>query len=292
VRPEYAVIDRLAASSPSDRLAKALTMRGRVVKTTYFLRYLHDDALRDRVHLQLNRGESRHEFARRLFAFNQGAFRSGDYEELMNKVSALSVLSNAVLVWNTFRITNVARDFVAHKKRYGIIGRRSRLPRGSRYGYLLSRTAAVLAGVLVALKQHFILYLPALALVPGFGFTGALLALGVAVATYLPFVLATPSGLFVAVVLHHLENPSREDSLSVAATLARFGVRLPSWVGMVASLATFGALPRVPRTVGALLLSSSLTFLAFYVFGRQAFCNYYYLLDATVLVAAAALTEA
>jgi hypothetical protein len=33
---------------------------------------------------------------------------------------------------------NVARDFVAHKKRYGIIGRRSRLPRGSRYGYLLS----------------------------------------------------------------------------------------------------------------------------------------------------------
>jgi hypothetical protein len=33
---------------------------------------------------------------------------------------------------------HVARDFVAHKKRYGIIGRRSRLPRGSRYGYLLS----------------------------------------------------------------------------------------------------------------------------------------------------------
>jgi len=26
--------------------------------------------------------------------------------------------------------------------------------------------------------------------------------------------------------------------------------------------------------------------------GRQAFCNYYYLLDATVLVAAAALSEA
>jgi TnpA family transposase len=76
-------------------------MLGRVVKTTYLLRYLHDAALRDRVHLQLNRGESRHELARRLFFANQGAFRSGDYEEIMNKVSALSVLSNAVLVYGT-----------------------------------------------------------------------------------------------------------------------------------------------------------------------------------------------
>lgn len=39
--------------------------------------------------------------ARRLFFANQGAFRSGDYEEIMNEVSALSILSNAVLVWNT-----------------------------------------------------------------------------------------------------------------------------------------------------------------------------------------------
>ena len=119
--PAHVVLDRLAASSPSDRLAKALTMLGRVVKTTYLLRYLHDVAIRDRVHLQLNRGESRHELARRLFFANQGAFRSGDYEEIMNKVSALSVLSNAVLVWNNVRIAEMivrsleARsDVVAH----------------------------------------------------------------------------------------------------------------------------------------------------------------------------------
>ena len=51
-------------------------------------------------------------------------------------------------------------------------------------------------------------------------------------------------------------------------------------------------LARVPRKVGVLLLSSALTFLVFFAFGRQAFCNYYYLLDATLLVAAAALSEA
>jgi hypothetical protein len=61
------------------------------------------------VQLQLNRGEARHELARRLFFANQGAFRSGDYEEIMNKVSALSVLSNAVLVWNTVRIGEIVR---------------------------------------------------------------------------------------------------------------------------------------------------------------------------------------
>jgi hypothetical protein len=38
--------------------------------------------IRDRVQLQLNRGESRHELVRQLFFANQGAFRTGDYEEV------------------------------------------------------------------------------------------------------------------------------------------------------------------------------------------------------------------
>ena len=101
------MLERLAASS--DRPARALTMLGRIVKTIYILRYLQDAAIRDRVQRQLNRGESRHELARRLFFANQGAFRTGDYEEIMNKVSALAVLSNAVLVWNTVRTTEILR---------------------------------------------------------------------------------------------------------------------------------------------------------------------------------------
>jgi TnpA family transposase len=96
--PAHVVLDCLAASSPADRLAKAFTMLGRVLKTTHILSYLHDPQRRDRVQLQLNRGASRHQLAGRLFFANQGAFRSGDYGEIMNKVSALSVLSNAVLV--------------------------------------------------------------------------------------------------------------------------------------------------------------------------------------------------
>ena len=104
--PAHVILRRLA-SSPKDRLSKAITALGRLLKTTYILQYLHDDTLRERVHRQLNRGESRHQLARRLFFANQGAFRKGDYAEIMNKVSALSLLSNAALAWNTVQIEDL-----------------------------------------------------------------------------------------------------------------------------------------------------------------------------------------
>lgn len=53
------------------------------------------------------RGEFRHTLAKWLFFANQGAFRLGDYEEIMNKASCLSLLSKAVLVWNTVHINRI-----------------------------------------------------------------------------------------------------------------------------------------------------------------------------------------
>lgn len=63
--------------------------------------------MRRRVQLQLNRGESRHALARWLFFANQDEFRTGDYEEIMNKATCLSLLSNAVLVWNTVYMAKI-----------------------------------------------------------------------------------------------------------------------------------------------------------------------------------------
>jgi Tn3 transposase DDE domain len=57
--------------------------------------------------LQVNRGEGRHQLARRLFFANQGAFQTGDYEEIMNKATCLSLLSNAALVWNTVHMSRI-----------------------------------------------------------------------------------------------------------------------------------------------------------------------------------------
>jgi TnpA family transposase len=80
---------------------------GRVVKTIYILKYFNEEDLRNRVQLQLNRGEHRHSLARWIFFADHGEFRSGDYQEIMNKASCLSLVSNAILVWNTLQIARI-----------------------------------------------------------------------------------------------------------------------------------------------------------------------------------------
>lgn len=98
---------RLASSAASNRLAKALLHLGQLVRTIYLLRYLNDSEMRQQVRTQLNRGEARQDLAQRLFFADQGMFRSGDYYQMMNRASCLSLLSNAVLVYNTLRIGQV-----------------------------------------------------------------------------------------------------------------------------------------------------------------------------------------
>lgn len=106
--PANVIVQRLANASSSDRLARALTALGQVVKSIFILRYIDDEKMRDIVQLQLNHGEHRHDLTRRcLFFANRGEFRTGDLDEIMNKASCLSLLSNAVLVWNTVRIGQI-----------------------------------------------------------------------------------------------------------------------------------------------------------------------------------------
>lgn len=105
--PAHLIVQRLTNSYPSDRLAKAFTNMGRIIKTEYILRYITDKDLRKKVILQLNKGEYRHKLPRWIFFANQGEFTTGDYEEIMNKASCLSLVSNAILYWNTTRISNI-----------------------------------------------------------------------------------------------------------------------------------------------------------------------------------------
>src|SRR4051812_16341889 len=56
--PAHVVLQRFTAGGPNDRVAKALTTLGRLVKTRNVLRYLHDAPFRRCIQAQLNRGES------------------------------------------------------------------------------------------------------------------------------------------------------------------------------------------------------------------------------------------
>jgi len=110
VAPAHLVLQKLAARSGSDRVAKALLELGKLIKTIYILHYISKPELRRKVQLQLNRGESRHYLARHIFFANQGEFKTADYEEIMNIASCLSLLSNAILLWNTPRIYRIVQE--------------------------------------------------------------------------------------------------------------------------------------------------------------------------------------
>lgn len=105
--PAHEIIRRLLKGSPSDKVSKAFTQLGRLLKTEYILKYLTNDGLRNKVQRQLNKGEHRHALARWIFFANQGRFQVGDYEEIMNKASCLSLVSNAVLYWNTVKLNGI-----------------------------------------------------------------------------------------------------------------------------------------------------------------------------------------
>jgi TnpA family transposase len=108
--PAHVVLQRLINASPADRISKALTALGRVCKTIFILRYIAHEPLRRMIQRQLNRGEARHSLARWIFFANQGEFRVGDYEEIMNKASCLSLLSNAAVLWNTVQMARITRQ--------------------------------------------------------------------------------------------------------------------------------------------------------------------------------------
>ena len=78
------------------------------------MRYITDSDLRDRVQRQLNKGEHRHALSRWIFFANNGKFQVGDYEEIMNKASCLSLVSNAVLYWNTVKMAEIVKELRAN----------------------------------------------------------------------------------------------------------------------------------------------------------------------------------
>ena len=108
--PAHIIVQRLMSSSPNDKLTNAFINLGRIIKTEYILRYITDPELRRTVQRQLNKGEYRHNLPRRIFFANQGEFTTGDYAEIMNKASCLSLVSNAMLYWNTIHINEQVDD--------------------------------------------------------------------------------------------------------------------------------------------------------------------------------------
>lgn len=95
------LISRLQAYPRQGQLTKLLQEYGRLIKTIFVLRYLEDEALRRRVHTQLNKGEKLHDLRKFLFFAREGVVSQKYEEGQANQAGCLNLLTNAVIVWNT-----------------------------------------------------------------------------------------------------------------------------------------------------------------------------------------------
>jgi TnpA family transposase len=91
----------LQRGSRTSTLARALAELGRIAKTLYLLAYIDDEAYRRRILVQLNRGEGRHRLARAVFHGQRGELRQRYREGQEDQLSALGLVVNAIVLWNT-----------------------------------------------------------------------------------------------------------------------------------------------------------------------------------------------
>jgi len=100
IRPSI-LISKLQAMQQQNPLQQALQEVGRIAKTLHILEYVDDPAFRRRVLIGLNKGEHLHSLARDIAFGRQGRFHDRGYEAQLNRASALSLVINAIAVWNT-----------------------------------------------------------------------------------------------------------------------------------------------------------------------------------------------
>jgi TnpA family transposase len=95
------LISKLQAYPRQHHLTHLLQEYGRLVKTAFILRYLHSQALRRRIHAQLNKGEQLHALRSWLWFGGDGMLRHKQEEAQQEVVRCLNVVTNVVVVWNT-----------------------------------------------------------------------------------------------------------------------------------------------------------------------------------------------
>jgi TnpA family transposase len=98
------IVSKLAAASHRNKLFRGLQELGRLVKTAYLAEYFRSEALRRRVLLGLNKGESLNSLSRKVFFGSLGEIRERTYEEQLNTASSLNLLLAAIVVWNTVHL--------------------------------------------------------------------------------------------------------------------------------------------------------------------------------------------
>ncbi len=115
LRTALALAERKAVASvlvrriSGSRLGQAFVELGRLVRTEYLLRWLHNEKLRRSIRHTLNLMESRHKLSRDLFFGGHGRFTGQTVRSISVRASSLALLSNCVVAWNAMRLHRAVR---------------------------------------------------------------------------------------------------------------------------------------------------------------------------------------
>jgi TnpA family transposase len=107
------ILRKLAAAGPSNALSRALRVLGRIERTLFTLQWLSDPALRQRSHAGLNKGEASNSLRRAVFFHRQGEIRDRTFENQSFRASGLSLITAAIVHWNTVYLDRAVRQLRA-----------------------------------------------------------------------------------------------------------------------------------------------------------------------------------
>jgi TnpA family transposase len=105
------MLRKLGSYPRQNGLATALRELGRIERTLFILSWLQSVELRRRVNVGLNKGEARNALARAVFLCRLGEIRDRSFEQQRYRASGLTLVTAAIVLWNTVYIERAVRCF-------------------------------------------------------------------------------------------------------------------------------------------------------------------------------------
>jgi hypothetical protein len=117
------------------------------------------------------------------------------------------------------------------------------------------------------------------------------IALLLAAATCIPFFIWNPSAFWKSAVYLQILQPFRPDALSFSALFNHIGTSGIHWsISFPASIACIAiAYWKSPRTSAGWAMATCFTYMVFFAFNKQAFCNYYFMVIGFACLSAASV---
>jgi hypothetical protein len=144
------------------------------------------------------------------------------------------------------------------------------------------------AAAFLAAKQYCVLFLPVLLARKNSAFLKTLTfsALIVGGLVFLPFVFVNFQGFLNDVVLFQIRQPFRDDSLSLLAAYKKITGAPPSGLitGTALAAALWMAVKKARNSLTYLCGAFAFVMFVFFLFAKQAFCNYYYFVNGLIAV--------